>query len=67
MLPELPQLLAGSLEEALAASQVIVIAGTHPEFAGVAGKLKRGQRAIDLVGLLEPVTNPRVPIEGLCW
>jgi len=66
-LPELPQLLAGSLEEVLAASQVIVIAGTHPEFAGVAGKLKRGQRAIDLVGLLEPVTNPRVPIEGLCW
>ena len=66
-LPELPRLLVGSLDEALASSEVIVIAGNHAEFAGVARKLKRGQKLIDLVGLLEPVTNPRVPIEGLCW
>jgi len=66
-LPELPRLLVGSLEEALASSQVIVIAGHHPEFAGVARKLKRGQTAIDLVGLPDPGPAARARIEGLCW
>jgi GDP-mannose 6-dehydrogenase len=67
MLPQLPRLLVGSLDEALASSEVIVIAGNHPEFAGVGRKLKRGQTAIDLVGLLDPVPTSRVRIEGLCW
>ncbi|MGO8734654.1 MAG: nucleotide sugar dehydrogenase [Terriglobia bacterium] len=66
-LPELPRLLVGSLDDALASSEVIVIAGNHPEFAGVACKLKRGQMAIDLVGLLEPVPTSRNRIAGLCW
>ena len=66
-LPELPRLLVGSLHDALDASQVIVIAGHHREFAGVARKLKRGQAAIDLVGLLEPAPLSRSRIEGLCW
>jgi GDP-mannose 6-dehydrogenase len=66
-LPELPRLLVGSLDEVLALSEVIVIAGNHPEFAGVPRKLKRTQTAIDLVGLLDPVETSRVRIEGLCW
>jgi GDP-mannose 6-dehydrogenase len=66
-LPQLPQLLVGSLDDALALSEVIVIAGHHPEFAGLARKLKRGQTAIDLVGLLGPSAASRVRIEGLCW
>ena len=65
-LPELPRLLVASLDEALAASEVVVIAGTHPEFAGGARKLKRGQTASDLVGLLERAPASRVRIEGLC-
>lgn len=67
VLPELPRLLVGSLDDVLASSQVIVIAGHHPEFAGVAQKLKRGQTAIDLVGLLDPLPASRARIEGLCW
>jgi hypothetical protein len=63
--PELPQLLVASLHEALALSEVVV-AGAHPEFAGVARKLKRGQTASDLVGLLDPAPASRVRIEGLC-
>jgi GDP-mannose 6-dehydrogenase len=66
-LPELPRLLVGSLDEVLALSEVIVIAGNHPEFAGVARKLKRTQTVIDLVGLLDQVETSRVRIEGLCW
>jgi GDP-mannose 6-dehydrogenase len=66
-LPELPRLLVGSLDEVLAGSEVIVIAGNHPEFAGVARKLKRGQTAIDLVGLLEPAPASQARLEGLCW
>jgi GDP-mannose 6-dehydrogenase len=66
-LPELPRLLVSSLDDALASSQVIVIAGHHPEFAGVTRKLKRGQTAIDLVGLPDPGAGAGVRIQGLCW
>jgi GDP-mannose 6-dehydrogenase len=64
-LPQLPRLLAGSLDEVLASSEVIVIAGTHAEFAPVLRKLRNNQAAIDLVGLA-PSTSPRL-VEGLCW
>jgi GDP-mannose 6-dehydrogenase len=66
-LPELPRLMVASVDEALAWSEVIVITGSHPEFAAVARKLKRGQTAIDLVGLRELAPTSRVRIEGLCW
>jgi GDP-mannose 6-dehydrogenase len=66
-LPELPRLLVSSLDDALASSHVIVIAGHHPEFAGVTRKLKRGQTAIDLVGLPDPGAGAGVRIQGLCW
>lgn len=64
-LPQLPRLLAGSLDEVLASSEVIIIAGTHAEFASVLRKLRNNQVAIDLVGLA-PSTSPRL-VEGLCW
>jgi len=67
VLPELPRLLVGSLDDALALSEVIVIAGNHPEFTGVAQKLKKHQTAIDLVGLLDPLPTLRDRIQGLCW
>jgi hypothetical protein len=67
VLPELPRLLVGSLDDALALSEVIVIAGNHPEFRGVAQKLKKHQTAIDLVGLLDPLPTLRDRIQGLCW
>jgi len=66
-LPELPQLLAGSLDELRASCEVLVIAGTNPEFARVIRKLKKSQKVIDLVGLLDPEQASRAHIEGLCW
>jgi GDP-mannose 6-dehydrogenase len=66
-LPELPRLLARSLNEVLAASDVIVVAGTHPQFAAAPRKLRRNQTAIDLVGLLGSAPVSRVSVEGLCW
>jgi GDP-mannose 6-dehydrogenase len=65
-LPELPSLLAHSLDEVLAASEVIVISGTHPEFATAVRRLRKNQMAIDLVGLAPPTTS-RAAIKGLCW
>jgi hypothetical protein len=45
------------LLDALALNEVIAMGGNHPEFTGVAQKLKKHQTAIDLVGLLDPVAN----------
>jgi len=66
-LPELPRLLAGSLDELRASCEVLVIAGKNPEFARVARKLKKGRKVIDLVDLVAPARTSRVHIEGLCW
>jgi len=65
-LPELPRLLTRSLDELVTASDVIVIAGTHREFATVARKLRRTQTVVDLVGLLD-ASSSRVLVEGICW
>jgi GDP-mannose 6-dehydrogenase len=64
-LPELPRLLAGSLDNLVASSDVVVIAGTHREFARVARKLRLNQTVVDLVGLLD--ASSRVLVEGICW
>ena len=66
-LPELPRLLAGSLDEVVASSQVIVIAGTHAEFAAVARKVKKNQVVIDLVGLVQNPSASDALVEALCW
>jgi GDP-mannose 6-dehydrogenase len=66
-LPQLPSLLADSVEEVLASSEVIVVAGTHAEFATVVRKLSKGQVVIDLVGLVQHSPNPSPLVEGLCW
>lgn len=63
-LPELPGLLAKSVDEVLAAS-VIIVAGTHPEFAAAVEKTKKNQLVIDLTGRLEAAKS-RI-IKGLCW
>jgi GDP-mannose 6-dehydrogenase len=66
-LPQLPRLLAGSLREVFAASDVIVVAGDHPEFEEGIEHLKRKHILIDLVRL-SPAAIPSWarPI-GLCW
>lgn len=66
-LPELPGLLTSSLEELLALSDVIVFAGSQPEFLAAVRKIKKNQVAIDLVGLVSKASGMRTGVEGLCW
>jgi len=67
VLPDLPRMLVPTLDAVLAASEVVVIAGTHPEFAGAARRLRKNQVAVDLVGLAPAGPTWRRAIEGLCW
>ena len=66
-LPQLPRLLADSMREVFTASDVIVVAGDHPEFEEGTEHLKRKHILIDLVRL-SPAAIPSWarPI-GLCW
>ena len=50
-LPMLPRLMTKSSAELTKASDVIVLAGTHPEFKAAIGGLKKGKTLVDLVGL----------------
>lgn len=66
-LPELPQLLRASPGELLAWSEVVVVAGTHPEFTRVVRRLKEEQMLIDLVRLPSSALPVRRNVRGLCW
>jgi len=66
-LPQLAHLLLGSLREILAASEVIVVAGTHPEFQEGIRALKKKHILIDLVRLSPALIPSRTRALGLCW
>jgi GDP-mannose 6-dehydrogenase len=66
-LPQLSRLLAGSLEEVFIASDVIVVAGGHPEFDEGVKRLERKQIVIDLVRLSPGVIPSWARVNGLCW
>jgi GDP-mannose 6-dehydrogenase len=50
-LPILPRIMAASAEELIAASEVIVLAGNHPEFKAALQLLRKSTILIDLVAL----------------
>ena len=65
-IPHVATLMADSLEEVLAGSDVIVAAHRSPEFADLLGMLRDDQLLIDLVRLTPEVPDePRY--EGICW
>jgi len=66
-LPELPRLLATSLREVLASSEVIVVTRVHPEFEKAIRELKRNQILVDLVRLPASAIPPPSRCIGLCW
>jgi hypothetical protein len=66
-LPQLSHLLLGSLREILAASEVIVVAGTHPKFQEGIRALKKKHILIDLVRLSPALIPSRTRVLGLCW
>lgn len=66
-LPQLPKLLAASLNELMEFGETIVIAGKHPEFEKGIGKLRGNQTLIELVRLRSRPRGGRVRSEGICW
>lgn len=66
-LPELRRLLVSSVDEVLASSEVIVLAGSGPEFEADVRHLKRNQILIDLMRLSPAKIPPRTRWHGLCW
>jgi len=66
-LPQLPALLAPTLDQATASSQVIVVASKHPEFQRIGERLRRDQILVDLVGLFPSEVVPSRVVRGLCW
>lgn len=67
-LPDLPRMLLQSSEELVASSEVVVVAGTHPEFrAAVRRALTRGKIVVDLVRLAPDSAARYRRTLGLCW
>jgi len=66
-LPELPTLLTKSPVDLLRWSEVVVLAGHHPEFAALVARMQRRHILIDLVRLPAAVQPEKARVEGLCW
>ncbi|HVB29724.1 MAG TPA: nucleotide sugar dehydrogenase [Terriglobia bacterium] len=66
-LPSLPGLMTASSEELTHASDVVVLAGNHPEFQAAIGRLKKGTVLIDLVGLNPNWEGAGVSCRGIAW
>ena len=66
-LPQLSRLLVNSPEELLAFSEVVVLAGTHGEFAPVVHGLRKSQTLVDLVGWAGMGPTEPGDYRGICW
>ena len=66
-IPQLARLLAKSVPELLAASEVVVVAVAHPEFRAELQKLRKKHILLDLVRLSPARLPCRARVRGLCW
>lgn len=66
-IPHISSLLKGSVEEALAGAEVIVVAKRSREFEQALTSRSCDQRIIDLAGLLKTDEKGRDRYEGICW
>jgi GDP-mannose 6-dehydrogenase len=64
--PHISQLMVGSIEEALAHGETIVIANADPEFGKALGSLRENQVVVDLVRPAEAMEPPS-GYDGICW
>jgi GDP-mannose 6-dehydrogenase len=65
-IPHISQLMKSSIDEVLDVSDVIVIGNKAEEFRELEGKLKPGQKVIDLVRLFDG-RKTGDQYEGICW
>jgi GDP-mannose 6-dehydrogenase len=66
-LPNLDRLLVNSARELLSSCEVIVIAGSHPEFAKVLRGLTRRHVVVDLVRGAGRAAPRGARVQGICW
>jgi GDP-mannose 6-dehydrogenase len=66
-LPQLPRLLAPSLDAVMKFGEVIVLAGRQAEFGKGIQKLRRNQILIELVRPRAPAKARAVSSQGICW
>ena len=64
--PHISQLMVGSIDEALAHGETIVIANADPEFGKALGSLRDNQVVVDLVRPAEAMEPPS-GYDGICW
>lgn len=64
-LPSLPRLMTRSYEDLIKSSEVVVLAGNHPEFKAATKRLGKGTVLIDLVGLKQDLEGTVVRRRGL--
>jgi GDP-mannose 6-dehydrogenase len=66
-LPHIAALMRRSVEDVLAASDVVVIANGDSAFRDVTSQVSNGQIVIDLVGTARPNGEIEGSYEGICW
>jgi GDP-mannose 6-dehydrogenase len=66
-IPHISRHICGSVDELLAACDVIVISNRSPEFREVLRRSRPGQTVIDLVRMVEDPSAGAGAYHGLCW
>jgi GDP-mannose 6-dehydrogenase len=66
-IPHIWSLVRGSVDEVLAAAQVVVVGKATAEFSGIGERLGPEQRVIDLVRALRERVSDGRAYDGICW
>ena len=66
-IPHIWELMRASVDDVLAASEVVVIGNGSAEFRDIEPKLRQGQRVVDLVRIFGARTSDGATYEGICW
>jgi GDP-mannose 6-dehydrogenase len=66
-IPHIATLMCSSIDEVLAESEVIVIGNQDKAFAGIFDKLRSDQMVIDMVRILDDITQLDGQYQGICW
>lgn len=66
-IPHIARLIADSAEEAIRASEVIVVGNRSPEFRRALTTVTDGQVIIDLVRIVEEHSSIHGKYDGICW
>ena len=66
-IPHIWSLMKPSVQDVLSASDLVIVGNSSPEFSEIGGKLREGQRVLDLVRAFGAKTSDGAGYEGICW